>query len=193
MSRLSLVLAVLLAAAAALLWWNHSTLERMSQRAETLARSISEVKAENAGLSQALLDMDEARQRDTLIIETTLASVDSLTSNARALRSQLQEALAHAKTVEMDAPLPAAATDALCLRYLAARGQSPDRTQTDAARGAAARAAYPPANLCEAWRGVTLRHVVDWAGLLLDHAGAERLDKAGLREWVIQIERVAHE
>lgn len=193
MSRLSLVLTVLLAAAAALLWWNHSTLERMSQRAETLARSIAEVKAENAGLSQALFDTDEARQRDTLITETTLASVDSLTSNARALRNQLQEALTHAKTVEMDAPLPIAATDALCLRYLAARGQSLDRNQTDAARGPDAREAYPSAYLCDAWREVTLRHVVDWAGLLLDHAGAERLDKAGLREWTRQVEQAAHE
>lgn len=193
MSRPALVLLVFLAAAAAALWWQKSTIDGLNESAAAQARSMAEVKAANAGLGAALQYMEDARQWDALVTESTLASVDSLNSNARALRSQLQEALAHAKTVEMDAPLPAAATDALCLRYLAARGQSPDRTQTDAAGGAAARAAYPPAHLCDAWRGVTLRHVVDWAGLLLDHAGAERLDKVGLREWVIQIERVAHE
>lgn len=183
MQRLVPFLVGLLAVAAALLWWQRSDLSDLRQRAETQARSIAEVKAVNAGLSQALQDVQDARQWDALVTETTLASVDSLNINARTLRAQLQEAIAHAKTVEMDAPLPAAATDALCLRYLAARGQGADRGAADAAGSTVAGKAHTSADVCAAWRGVTLRHVVDWAGLLLDHAGAERLDKAGLRQW----------
>lgn len=172
-----------LLALAGVFWWQQSTINRQAEHAETQARRIAEVTAVNAGLEVTVKAMHESRERDALITEATLTSVDSLNTNARTLRAQLQEALRHAKTVDMDAPLPVAATDALCLRYLAARGESPGAVAGNTAGSAHARAAHTLAAACGSWRGVTLRDVVEWSGLLLDHAGAERLDKAGLRRW----------
>lgn len=181
MARYIAIAAVL--AIAGFFWWQQSTIVEQRASMQRKDERIAEVTAANAGLEATVQAMHEARERDAQITEATLTSVDSLNTNARTLRAQLQEALRHAKTVDMDAPLPAAAADALCLRYLAARGQSSDAVAGDAAASAHARATDTFAAACGPWRVVTLRDVVEWAGLLLDHAGAERLDKAGLRRW----------
>lgn len=181
MTRYIAIAAVL--AIAGFFWWQQHTITGQRAALQLKDARIAEVTAANVGLEVAMEAMHEARERDALITEATLTSVDTLNTNARTLRAQLQEALRHAQTVDMDAPLPAAAADALCLRYLAARGQSPDAVAGDAAIGAHAGAAHSLAAACGPWRVVTLRDVVEWAGLLLDHAGAERLDKAGLRRW----------
>ena len=170
-----------LLALAGALYWQHATIERQTAHVETQARRIAEVTAANAGLEATVQAMHEARERDAQITEATLTSVDSLNTNASTLRAQLQEALRHAKTVDMDAPLPVAATDALCLRYLAARGESPGTVAGNTAGGAHARAVNSLAAACGSWRGVTLRDVVEWSGLLLVFACADGLDKVWLR------------
>lgn len=68
-------------------------------------------------------------------------------------------------------------------------GSEPGTTLPGEATSAMARVAQDvgPSDICRNWRGkLTLGDTVEWAGLLLDHAGLERLDKEAIREWATQ-------
>lgn len=185
MLKTGIIIAVIAACAVVggVISWQAATINDQAATIAEQDRHIGEVTAANAGLAAALDTVIAFRAADDDLIMETASRADDLAATSRTLQRRLTEAMRHAKTVNLDAPLPADAVDALCLRYRAASGVgTPDHTG-DAPGGTDARSGNPGPPDCRSWRALTLRDVVDWAGLLLDHAGAERLDKAALRAW----------
>lgn len=163
--------------------WQDGHIKKQATTISEQSRHIGELEAANAGLASVLDAMKAARDRDNAVIKATAHEADKLTAEARILERRLKEALRHATTLDLDAPLPADAALALCLRYRAARGLGDQGAEGSSAGGTDAGKDYPAAAFCDDWRRVTLRDALEWLGLLLDHAGAERIDKAGLRKW----------
>lgn len=174
-----------------------SAIHRLEQAGRDKDRFIGEVTAANAGLTAALDQMaDSARRTDELLTEHADKN-DELHRKTRSLEKRLREAIRHETIVALDDPLPPDAAYALCLRWRAAAGlANPPAGNTPALPDAgtnntpARNTAPPPTtpgttqNPCAGWEKITLRDILEWSGSLLDHAGAERLDKAALREWV---------
>ena len=163
--------------------WQNSHIKKQAGIIAEQDRHIGVVESANAGLAEALATMEEGRNRDNALIEASAQETDKFAAEARTLERRLREALRHATILNLDAPLPADAALALCLRYRAARGLGVESAERSAAGGPDAGKDHSAASFCAAWRRVTLRDALEWVGLLLDHAGAERIDKAALRQW----------
>ncbi len=151
----------------------------------------------NKEYEAAAKKVEAGKKRDEEIVEKKLSQDEELKASVRRLESKLQGVLNNAKYKEkqftFDSVLPRDAIDALCLQWHEASGFS-SRAAARATAGAAdARAQNTPTTRgdyghslkadCRAWHGLTLRAVIEWSGLLLTHAGHERLDKNALREW----------
>ena len=184
------IFAAVAATFALCLWWQGRTIAAQAERIAVQDRHIGEVTAANAGLEAALAAREATRLRAETLLAEHAGKAESASARARTLERRLTEALSHAKTLDLDQPLPADAAFALCLRYRAARGLAPADSEGDASAAAAARAGDSAAALCGGWRQLTPRQALDWLGLLLDHAGAERLDKAALREWAASLPKL---
>ena len=161
-------------------------------------RHIGEVKAANAGLQTALSEMTATASRSGKLLVEHADRTEQLHLKTRTLERQLREAMRDEKTVDLDAPLPPDAAFALCLRWYAAStsdaGSVTGNTPADSDAGKSNPQTGIPeiwhvpdpfgaGNPCAGWENVSTRDALEWAGTLLDHAGAERLDKAALREW----------
>lgn len=157
----------------------------------------------NAGQAKTIEYQQQARAIDNRLIAQNASQHSNLATTNRSLEAQLQEALKDAEKKEpsicpstskpklsLDALLPFGATDALCLRWQAASGRtiSTGHNQGDPAGSIYARASDTSATDCSRWRGLTVRGVIEYVGDLIDHAGADRLDKAGIRAWAIHTE-----
>lgn len=144
--------------------------------------------AANAGFAAANKELRERQEADNALILQTVQERDSQAAQSRVLAAKLQEALSHEKIAAVTTVLSDPVSDALCLRLQAARGALAAGGDNGAGtgslhNGAPDTGAAPLAGDCAAWRGrLTVGAVMEWAGALLDHAGAERLDKAALRE-----------
>lgn len=131
--------------------------------------------------------LDELHKADNQLVANTTAERDSLAAQNRILSHQLSEAINHEKPATVNTILSDDVSRSLCLRLRAASGLLTARADSAASAGGAdTRAAHPGSNTfadCAEWQGrLTVGAVVEWSGALLDHAGAERLDKAALRE-----------
>ena len=158
------------------LWWQHQVVCDQAEQ-------IGEVTIANAALSQSLETMRKGREADNMVVKQAAEQADRMTATARTLERQLQGAM-HGE-VDFDRVLSRGVTDALCLRWQSASGVY-GGDPGDAAGRTHAGKSDSPAPGCAEWAGLTLRDVVEWSGLLLDHAGLERGDKAGLRAWAAQ-------
>ena len=177
---------------AGIISWQHGAIERLEAAGEAKDREIGEVTAANAVLGSALDALREIAARNDALLADHAGEIEAAGARARGLERQLREALKHEATFDLDTPLPAAVADALCMRWLSVSGYlagdragyaagSPDAGTGDSV---AARASVESAGAgCEGWRVVTWRQVMEWSGLLADHAGLERMDKAALRGW----------
>lgn len=177
------------AAAAAVFAWQRHTINVLAEEAEQQARRLGEVTVVNAGLAHNLERLAAARAADNLVVAQAAEQSERMTARARGLERKLREALRD--EADFDRVLSRGVTDALCLRYRSATGtdgvsgDDPADSAGHAHAGAGDSVAERGAPLarCADWGGMTVRDAVEWAGLLLDHAGLERLDKRALREW----------
>jgi hypothetical protein len=181
----ALVLAVLLTFVA----WQDRQIKRQEETIRTQAEDIGILHAANASLDAALGKAKAARDRDNALVAEAAQKIDTLTARARLLDRRLKEALRDdQEDLSLDAPLPPGVSAALCLRYRAARGLGDSSPQGDSSGCAAAGTDHSPTAACGGWEAVTLRDALEWIGPLLDHAGAERLDKEALRVWAAGFE-----
>ena len=187
------VAAVILSALLAFIFWQDRQIKRQEATIRTQAENIGVLQTANASLASALKEAGEAKDRDNALVAEAAQKIDTLTARARLLDRRLKEALRDDQALSLDAPLPSGVTVALCLRYRAARGLGDAGPQGNAPAGPDAGENHSPAPACGDWGAVTLRDALEWTGLLLDHAGAERLDKAALRSWAAQINAEAGE
>lgn len=173
---------------AGIIGWQHTTVTRLEASGADKDRVIGEVTAANTVLSAALDGALERAHKNDALLAAHAGTIEAAAMRARRLERQLREALAHETTFDLDAPLPRAAADAFCLRWLSASGYLSGDHQGYAAGvvapGTGDTAAGGGPAFCAGWDTVTYRDALEWAGLLLDHAGAERIDKAGVRGWV---------
>lgn len=174
---------LLLAIIGGVLGWQSAKITRQEAIIAEQYEHIGEVTAANAGLAVSIKALQTFRAADDSLILEAARKADDLADVSRNLDRRLKEAMRHAKTINFDAPMPVAVTDALCLRYLAASGRGTADHQGDAASGTDTGTGYTPATRCDGWRGLTARQAAEWLGLMIDHAGKERLDKAALRDW----------
>lgn len=150
------------------------------QSGQRTREELGRVKADLELAESALEQLRRFRASEAELVADSAEEQERLTVKNRKLEWQLREALKNAN-FDLDTVLPGAVADALCLRWRVASGFGGG---VDAAGGADAGAGHTVAAVCAGWRGkLTLGDVVEWAGLLLDHAGAERVDKAALRRW----------
>ena len=182
--RVGTVLAAL-ALIAGVFFWQRHTINVLAEESEQQARRTGELTVVNAGLAHNLERLAAARAADNLVVKQAAEQSERMAARARGLERKLREALRD--EADFDRVLSRGVTDALCLRYRSAAGTSgvsgddPDDSAGRIDAGASDSAAS--GNNCEQWHGLMVRDVVEWAGLLLDHAGMERLDKAALRQW----------
>lgn len=161
---------VVLAAAVLALGWLYRAELHRSAKAE----------AETVRLSKNMDTLRKGRDADNLVIAQAAEQSERMTTRARTLERRLREAMNG--EADFDRVLSRNVTDALCLRYRSAAGVYGGDPAIAAGRTHAG-TSDPVAGQCAHWAGMTLRDAVEWAGLLLDHAGLERLDKQALREW----------
>ena len=147
------------------------------------ASRLEQAQAANVSLSKSIGQLRAAREADNLIIVQAAGQSDRMMARARDLELKLREAMNH--EADFDRLLSRNVTDALCLRWIAASGanggdsgDAPGRVDAGTAHTAAGQS-----DDCKNWTGMSVRDAVEWTGLLLDHAGLERLDKAALRQW----------
>ena len=184
MTKYTAMLLLAALAAGGLLWQRH-TINVLADTAEQQARRLGEVTVVAAGLAKNLETMRQGRAADNLVVKQAAEQSDRMTARARTLERQLREALGD--EADFDRVLSRGVTDALCLRWRAASGRSGEDNPGNAAGGADAGTGDSAAGQCVHWAGMTVRDAVEWVGLLLDHAGLERLDKAALREWAARM------
>lgn len=144
-------------------------------------RQLGELTVAHAALARNLDSLRAARAADDRIVSETASRAEAMTNKARVLERKLREAARH--EADFDRRLSRHVTDALCLRWLSASGAHGGDFR-DAAGNAHAETHDPAAAGCDSWAGMTVRDAVEWSGLLLDHAGLERLDKEALRQWL---------
>lgn len=169
------------AAAAAIFAWQRHTINVLADEAEQQSRRLSEATVVNAGLAQSVETLRRIRETDQLVVVQAAEQSQRMTARARSLEHQLREAM-HGEA-DFDRVLSRGVTDALCLRWQAASGLADAGDPGTAAGRADAGTGDSAAVACDGWAGLTVRDAVEWAGLLLDHAGFERTDKAALRQW----------
>lgn len=182
---------VLLIIAAAVGGYIHSQDARLRAADATIAeqgKSIGELSAANAAQSATITELRASKKCDDDLVTGTAEKIDRLATRIQSLDRRTQEALRNAPNLTIDSLLPPDAADALCLQWHAASGRLAADYPGHAAGGADARAADPSAPDCGRWRRMTVRHAVEWNGLLLKHAGLEREDKAAFRQWAAQRE-----
>ncbi len=179
MARIAFILVVLNVCCGWATW-------QLKQTLDVRTRELDEAVAIRQGLEAALVDLRSEAARSDEAALAAARKADALAVRARTLDKQLREALRHETRLDLDTPLPAALSLALCLRWQAAAGRTettsdpgkPNRERADTAFDDDTSAVF-----CDPWTDLTLRDALEWLGLLLDHAGAERIDKAGLRDW----------
>lgn len=175
-----------------------SAIERLETEGRDKDRQIGAIRAANLALESALAAARENARRTDELLADNAEKNQTLTTQARRLERRLREAMHDATTIDLDAPLPGDATLALCLRWRAASGLAADDSRSpafgpaagagDSLAGIGGGVGSDVSSLCDAWRGVSMRDVLEWSGTLLDHAGAERLDKAALRQWAAGVQ-----
>lgn len=154
------------------------------QAGQRTREELGQVKAALSLAESALGQLRRLRAEEAQLVVDQAQKQEELETTNRGLEQKLRRAMRNAKSLNLDTVLPDSITDALCLRWNAASGKD-HLPNGNAPSGADAGAGDTVAALCAGWRGkVALGDVAEWAGLLLDHAGLERLDKEGLRQWV---------
>lgn len=164
----------------------HSQNTRLAAADATIAgqgETIGVLSAANAAQAATIIELRVSKERDDALVSGTAEKIDTLAARIRNLDRRTQEALRNAPNLTLDSLLPPVAADALCLQWHEASGRIPANTAGDAAAGPDAGTSHTVAADCGRWRTMTVRDAVEWNGLLLRHAGLERLDKAALREW----------
>lgn len=153
---------------------------------EELIETLGQVKAANAAHKLAL---DALRAESAFADEAARGAArenDKLRGALRGLQHTLREAARH-ETV-LDSRVHPDVADALRMQWQTASGDASGYCScgpsgvVDARKNAAV-AAGGDCAVCDSWRGLTYGDVVEWTGLLLEHAGLERNDKAALRSW----------
>lgn len=178
-TRITCILAILTACCGWASW-------QLKQELDVRTRELDEAAAVRQGLETALADLRRAAARSDEAALAAARKADELADRARTLDKRLREALRRETTFELDSPLPAALSLALCQRWQAAAGRAeaePPPGALDRGRADTASVRDIPTEFCAPWADLTLRDALEWLGLLLDHAGAERIDKAGVRDW----------
>ncbi len=147
----------------------------------------------SAALRAALETMQGLSAINEAVTGSAVRRANDLAARSRELQHRLKEAMLHAASTDPEEnlyalPLPYAAADALCLRHHAAGLAAGTPAAPASAPGphtAQKHTAAPGAGEpdCAAWRGLTIGETVEWAGVLLEHAGLEGNDKNALREW----------
>ena len=174
------VVACIIAGLCAVIFWQRGSMRDQTGR-------MAKIEVERDSLSQSVERLRALQEADKMVVVQSAEQAERMASRAKMAEYRLQEAL-HAE-VDADRVLSRGITDALCLRYGAASGANggdPDCSAGCADAGkshTAAAGSTVPAN-CNAWAGLRVRDVLEWSGLLLDHAGLERIDKAAIRGWV---------
>ena len=124
------------------------------------------------------------RARESVGRAAALAARENrrLAERARCLEHQLEEAISNDQNFNY--PVPDRVALDLCRLWHAASGRGADNAAA-APAAAAGGATHPPAAACADWLGgrLTLADLTRWLALLLEHAGAQRADKAALRAW----------
>jgi hypothetical protein len=175
---LGILLIIVLAGCVGLAW-------ELSGAKSALERSLKNegvLYAANVAQNATISELRAAKKRDDALVSGTADKIDELTTRIQGLDRRTREALKNAE-LTLDSLLPVAAADALCLQWNAASGHRIAYSAGDPPGGADARAGDPQTPDCRRWRKLTVRDAVEWNGLLLDHAGREREDKAALRSW----------
>lgn len=167
------VVACIIAGLIAVICWQRSAMSDQSER-------LTKIEIERDALSQSVDKLRAWREEDRLAVLQSAQQAERMTVKNKTLEYRLQEALR--AEADFNRVLSRGVTDALCLRYQSATGvyggdpgDSTGRTHAGESNTAAAG--------CASWAGLTVRGAVEWAGLLLDHAGLERIDKQAIREW----------
>ena len=133
-------------------------------------------------LNQSLATLHDSIAKDANLVAEVMQDNERLTASGRVLENKLKKTMQNETTLDFDTLLSRDTSLAFCLRYQNARDQGNKRT---AAKGVNAGKADTLATKCAEWQ-LTLGDIFEWTGLLLDHAGLESRDKAGLREWAGQ-------
>ncbi|MCL1888995.1 MAG: hypothetical protein FWF99_00625 [Desulfovibrionaceae bacterium] len=159
--------------------------QHQAGRIRDLSEQTALLSFNNSSLAMSNAALREAGQRDGRLLAEAADRAAKYAELNKTLDHRLNKALQDAKNTKADYSFQLSddLTDALCLRWFAASGKA--GADFFPAPGAfAAGETHPPAAGCAAWRGrVNLGEALLWTGLLLEHAGQERLDKAALREW----------
>ena len=168
----------LVAIIAVLGWLLSHTSDKLGER----ERELGEMAVANviANIALAESKVEAARKDDAVANAAKKQRVSD--AKATAAAHKLTEALHNEKATAYTG-LSDDIVMSLCLRYYTARGDSHHKPGQPAS-SPDARKGNTPASQCDKWRGMTVGNVVVWTGYLLDHAGAERIDKEGIREWV---------
>ena len=160
-----------------------------------LFREYSSSREEVAALASAKEQVDAAlaltlRERavETRVSIDAAVTEEKLREAGRDYDRRLKEAMKNVKQMDLDTVLDPGVIAALCLRWRSAGGRGVAASQDVSSGSAHEGKSDPLASGCEGWSRLTLRDVVEWTGLLLDHAGAERIDKSGLRDWAREIQ-----
>lgn len=181
MSVKNIVFIVIVAAIAAMFArqeWQNARLARLtSSQGEQIGRL--ELAGEH---SQATIrELTGIIKTDGELVAKVAAKVDGLEAGSRRLDNKLKEALANAPSYKADFSYGPDVTYLFCLRWLSASGRLAADYHGYPAPGADQGAADPVAAFCAAWPDLTADDSLTWLGLLLDHAGKERLYKEALR------------
>ena len=173
-------LALLLVAAMVAFWVRGLAVARLEDENEALKAAYGQVTAVNAANAATM----ETLRAEKFVAEMAVSMKETEAGKLRAhnsvLQRQLREAAKHEEN--LDRLVARGIADALCLQHAAASGNAVRGGSADPAAGTDARAAHTAAR-CAGWRELTYRDVVEYTGVLLEHAGLERADKRALRFW----------
>jgi len=151
---------------------------------QTQSESIGSLTTANAMQDGVIRQLRANVERDNRVLAENAKQIENLSNRQRSLDRKIRESLNNAKNLTLDSVLPVDASNALCMQYHAASGDSiTSDNQGDTSLSPDAGAGNSVASRCAGWYNLTLRDVVEWSSLLLQHAGLERLDKSALRAW----------
>jgi len=181
------VIGIVLAAVVAF-WWQGRTITRLEDEAVALRDDLARTEERAGANAAALLESERWRMEAERAVAGRDKEAEALTGEIGALQRKLREAVRHEQN--LDRVVDGCIADALCMQYAAASGYAVRGDAGDAAGSVGAGAGdtdagrhYVAALDCGAWRKLTYRDLVEWAGELQRHAGLERADKAGVRAW----------
>ena len=175
-------------AAVAVFWWRGQTIAKLEDEAVALRDDLARTEERAGANAAALLESERWRVRAERAVGMRDREAEALAGEIGALQRKLREAAKHEQ--QLDGVVTGDIADALCVQYAAASGYAVRNGGANAAGIAdagtghtAAGRHYVAALDCAAWRKLTYRDLIEWAGELQRHAGLERADKAGARAW----------